>query len=59
MIKPTCARCGSDNVVCDAHAIWDSITEQWVLDSIDDDDVTCGDCGSVTSPEWNDDEEAA
>lgn len=53
--KPTCAKCGSDNVSCEAYAEWDTFTHQWVLgNSIDDSQVTCGECGSVTGTVWKD-----
>lgn len=32
----TCSHCGSDEVVRDAWASWDSSTEQWVLDNVFD-----------------------
>lgn len=53
--KPVCSGCGSDNVVCQAHAEWDTFTQQWVLGSIIDDDLLCGSCGSELSAEWKED----
>lgn len=41
---PVCAKCGSEDVVLDATAVWCQPTQQWVLLSLCD-NATCEDCG--------------
>jgi predicted RNA-binding Zn-ribbon protein involved in translation (DUF1610 family) len=43
-MKLLCPYCGSENIVRDAYAEWDSEANEWVLRSVYD-DMSCDDCG--------------
>lgn len=43
-----CERCGSDDVVKDAYAVWDEKRQEWSLTSVFD-AVTCLECGRETT----------
>ena len=42
--KPVCPRCGGDNIVCDANAVWSVDAGAWELSSTFDSERTCVDC---------------
>ena len=48
---PICGTCGSENVVCDAWARWNRITQEWELDQTFD-DTFCRDCDADQKVEW-------
>lgn len=48
---PVCRTCGSENVVCDAWARWDRVTQAWKLDQTFD-DTFCHDCDTTQKVEW-------
>lgn len=43
--KPVCTECGSDDVRCDAYAIWDIEAQDWVLLTTFD-NTDCEKCGA-------------
>lgn len=45
--KPVCPRCGSDNVVADAAARWDTETHAWDVSNVFDKGHGCDDCGAA------------
>jgi hypothetical protein len=50
--KPVCPQCGSDDMVADACASWNSDTQEWELISTYD-STTCQSCDNETdSPDW-------
>ena len=46
-LKMSCKSCGSENVLRDAWAEWDSETQRWELSSVFD-HAYCDDCDSET-----------
>jgi hypothetical protein len=48
---PTCAECGSLNVVKDAYAEWDHEGQQWVLHA-EYDQTVCKECEGETMIKW-------
>src|SRR3990167_2470355 len=47
-IKPVCATCGSDDVKVDAYAVWDHVTQEWLLATTFDKGAVCEVCGGET-----------
>lgn len=47
-VKMVCAYCGSENVLKDAWAEWDTEKQDWVLNNVFDHSF-CEDCDSETS----------
>ena len=43
-VKMVCAACGSEDVHCDAYAVWDIETQQWTLDNTFDKGAFCDAC---------------
>ena len=49
---PTCPECGSDNIVGEAHVMWDADTQDWYMSSDPNGYYTCCDCDYETKHEW-------
>jgi ribosomal protein S27AE len=47
--KPICSTCGSDDIVVDAYARWNPVTQQFELDGDTSTTSLCGKCGGETS----------
>ena len=47
--KPVCSTCGSDDIVVDAYARWNPVTQQFELDGDTSTTSLCGKCGGETS----------
>lgn len=45
--KKVCERCGSEDIVLDAHANWDTLYQEWVLLTVYD-DCFCNNCNDTT-----------
>lgn len=48
---PVCRSCGSENVVCDAWASWDRVSQEWELEDTFD-DTFCKDCETSSKLDW-------
>lgn len=44
MITKVCKNCGSEDVVKDAWASWDKVSQEWVLNDFFDDNDFCKEC---------------
>ncbi len=47
-IKMVCKECGSDDVLCDAYAVWDVDTQQWEVANTFDKGAYCNECDGET-----------
>ena len=47
-IKMVCKECGSDDVLCDAYAVWDVDTQQWEVVNTFDKGAYCNECDGET-----------
>ena len=47
-LKQVCSECGGHNVLADAHAEWDMITQEWTLANVFDKGAYCDDCEGAT-----------
>lgn len=47
-IKMVCSHCGSDDVMRDAYAAWDTVNQDWMLCNVFD-QAYCNQCGGETS----------
>lgn len=48
---PVCSSCGSDDILMDAYARWDSAAQDWALNSTHESAV-CEDCGGECRLDW-------
>lgn len=55
MLKMTCAKCGSENVMRDAYAVWNFDTQDWELGAVFDQGY-CDDCARTGNSETDIDE---
>lgn len=55
--RPYCGTCGSDDIVSDAWAAWDSTTQGWVLSAVFD-AAWCHACEATASIAWTSSVEA-
>lgn len=56
MTKPTCAKCGSENIFFQTDTQWDSARQAFRFSVIVYDDVDCMDCDHAAPAEWSDGE---
>lgn len=56
-VKMVCAKCGSEDVQCDAYAVWNKEYQVWELGNTFD-EAYCNDCDASTSLEEEPLEEA-
>ncbi len=54
--KPVCPICGTDDVICDANAVWSVVLQQWEVKDIFDDGYCC-ECNEDIDLTWEDVEE--
>jgi len=47
--QPKCGNCGSNQVVRDTSVYWDVELQDWVINTIYDKGMACGDCGQEIS----------
>lgn len=50
-VKQVCGNCGGTDVLCDAFAEWDHVTQEWVLQNTFDKGSVCEDCDGECSIE--------
>lgn len=46
--RMVCRNCGSEDVICDAYAVWDFSNQVWVIDSTFDKGAYCNACDGET-----------
>jgi hypothetical protein len=43
-VKMVCSHCGSEDVLCDAYAVWNTDNQEWEIGSLFDKGAYCNTC---------------
>ena len=50
---PSCAKCGSSNVLTEAFVKWNERLGEWRINELLDGNQVCGHCGQDTEIKWS------